>query len=67
VLGSNDGNTWAFIADVLFEVFTNGAYQIKAITTSLKFNYIRCVFLDIITTNVNLNIGDMRFTFDAYA
>jgi hypothetical protein len=67
VLGSDDGITWSFIANVLFGTYTNGSYQIKPITTSLKFYYIRCVFPDIITTDVNLNIGDMRFTFDAYA
>jgi hypothetical protein len=67
VVGSDDGNTWFFIANVLFGSFTNSSYQIKAITTSLKFNYIRFVFPDIITTDTNLNIGDMRITFDAYA
>jgi hypothetical protein len=67
VLGSDDGNTWAFIANVLLGTYTNGSYQIKPITTSLKFYYIRLVFPNIITTDQNLNIGDMRFTFDAYA
>jgi hypothetical protein len=66
VLGSDDGITWTFIANVLFGTYTNGAYQIKAITTSLKFYYIRLVFPNIITTDTNLNIGDMKFTFNAY-
>jgi hypothetical protein len=67
ILGSDDGITWSFIANVLFGTYTNSSYQIKAITTSLKFYYIRLVFPDLISTDQNLNIGDMRFTFDAYA
>lgn len=66
VLGSDNGTTWTFIADVLFGTYTNSSYQIKAITTTLAFSYIRCVFIDIITADPNLNIGDMRLRFDAY-
>jgi hypothetical protein len=67
VLGSDDGITWSFIGDVIFGTFTDGSYQIKPVTTSLKFYYIRLVFRDVATSNINLNIGDVRFTFDAYA
>jgi Tfp pilus assembly protein FimT len=64
VLGSNDGNTWFFIANLTYTTFTNNVWQNKASTASDKYFYIRVVVMTTIS-NANLNIGGCRIIYDA--
>jgi hypothetical protein len=66
ILGSNNGSTWFFIANLTYTAFSTNVWQNKASTASDKYFYIRVVVMTTIS-NPNLNISSCRIIYDAYA
>jgi hypothetical protein len=67
VLGSDNGTTWIFMANLTYSSYTASTFNSKSISTSSQYYYYRVVIKTLNgTTSQVLNVGSVRYTFDAW-
>lgn len=64
IVGSDNGSSWFLIQDINYSNYSNGVYQTRTVTASTEYYYIRCIVKTTRTTGCQ--IGECKFTFDAY-
>jgi hypothetical protein len=68
ILGSDDGTTWFFLANLTYSSYTASTFNSRSITTTIQYYYYGVVIKTLNGTNTQiLNIGSVKYTFDAYA
>jgi hypothetical protein len=67
VLGSDNGSTWLLIGNLTYSGYAVGVYNSRSVSTSDQYYYYRVVIKTLNgTTSQILNVGAVRYTYDAW-